>query len=169
LKHISEKNLVLIGFMGTGKTEVGRLLAEALNRRLVDTDQMIVEREGQLVKDIFALRGEVYFRQKEQELIQELSARKGLVIATGGGIVLNAENVNLLRESGYVVWLDADGDTLADRLAGDTGRPLLAGGTDLTALYREREALYREAAHVRVDTTGKAPLAVADEIIQAIA
>jgi shikimate kinase len=168
LKNISGKNLVLIGFMGTGKTEVGRLLAESLNRRLIDTDQVIVEREGQSVKDIFASSGETYFRQKEQELIQELSVRKGLVIATGGGIVLNTENVNLLRESGYVVWLDADGDTLADRLSGDTERPLLAGGADLAALYREREALYREAAHVRVDTTEKAPLVVVSEIIRVI-
>ena len=83
--------------------------------------------------------------------------------------MLNAANVRHLKESGFIVWLDADEKTLADRLAGDTERPLLAGGVDFTALYREREALYREAAHVRVDTTGKAPLAVADEIIHVIA
>lgn len=169
MKHISGKNLVLIGFMGTGKTEVGRLLAESLNRRLIDTDQMIVEREGHSIKNIFASRGETYFRQKEQEVVRELSSRKGLVIATGGGIVLNANNVKLLRESGYVVWLDADEETLANRLSGDTERPLLAGGADQLALYREREALYREAAHIRIDTTEKAPLVVANEIIHAIA
>ncbi len=169
MRQISGKNLVLIGFMGTGKTEVGRLLAELLNIKLIDTDRMIVEREGLSINEIFASQGEACFRQKEQELIKELSSKRGLVIATGGGVVLNAANVNLLRENGYVIWLDADVSALAARLVGDNDRPLLVGDANMPALYKERQALYRDASHARIDTTEKSPLAVAQEIINLIA
>ncbi|MDW7651440.1 MAG: shikimate kinase [Bacillota bacterium] len=168
MKRISGKNLILIGFMGTGKTEVGRLLAESLGRRLVDTDRLIVEREGKPVREIFQDRGEAYFRQVEKKIIGELSGQSGLVVSSGGGVVLDADNVARLRESGYVVWLDAAITDLEARLAGDTTRPLLAGNTDLAKLYGERRPFYRNAAHVRVDTTGKPPLAVAAEIIERI-
>jgi len=168
LKQISGKNLILIGFMGTGKTEVGRLLAESLNRRLADTDQIVTEREGLSVRNIFAGRGEAYFRRREAEVVAELSAQKGLVVATGGGVVLDRENVRLLKENGFLVWLDADVAVLQNRLAGDTTRPLLSGGKDMVELYRMREQIYRDAADVRVDTTGKAPLTVASEILEII-
>lgn len=166
MKHISGRNLVLIGFMGTGKTEVGRLLAESLNRRMVDTDRLISERTGSSIRGIFQDYGEEYFRSLEKQVILELAGQKGLVISTGGGAILDRENVDTLRGSGFVVWLDADVPALEERLAGDSTRPLLAAGTDLAKLYGGRKPLYQAAAHVRVDTTGKTPLMVAAEVIE---
>ncbi|NLM52531.1 MAG: shikimate kinase [Firmicutes bacterium] len=165
MKSIAKKNVVLIGFMGTGKTEVGKLLAVALNRRLVDTDEQIEAAEGRTINEIFASDGEVYFRRKEAEVIADLCRQTGLVLSTGGGCVINLENVRNLRENGYVIWLDATIEELKRRLAGDNKRPLLAKNKDFTALYRQRAELYRQAAHVRIDTTGKSPLAVSEEII----
>lgn len=169
MRRLAGKNLVLVGFMGTGKTEVGRLLACSLNRRFLDTDQVLVERAGLPVAEIFQQYGEAYFRQLERELVAELAKQAGLVIATGGGIVLSRENVALLRRSSFVVWLDAELADLKERLAGDTTRPLLAGGVELAELYAGREHLYRAAAHVHVITTGKTPLMVADEILSLLA
>ncbi|NLP37963.1 MAG: shikimate kinase [Firmicutes bacterium] len=165
MKSIAKKNVVLIGFMGTGKTEVGKLLATALNRHLVDTDAQIEAEEGRTINEIFASDGEVYFRRKEAEVIAALCKQTGLVLSTGGGCVINPENVRNLRDNGCVIWLDATMEELKRRLAGDSKRPLLAQNKDFTALYRQREELYRKAAHVRVDTTGKAPLVVSEEII----
>lgn len=164
MKRISGKNLVLIGFMGTGKTEVGRLLASSLTRRLVDTDRLIRERENMAIREIFATRGDVYFRAVEKQVIAELALQKGLVISTGGGAIIDADNVERLQESGFVVWLDADVETLASRLQNDTTRPLLQEH-DMVSLYHKREALYANSAHVRVDTAGKTPLTVASEIV----
>jgi len=164
VNSIAGKNVVLIGFMGTGKTEVGRLLAKALSRRFVDTDAWIEKENNMTVQEIFATLGEAAFRQKEAEALAVLCGQKGLVLATGGGIILNPQNVVLLRETGFVIWLDAGLEELARRLAGDNTRPLLAGGVDFRDIYRRREKLYRNAAHVRIDTTGKTPLVVSDEI-----
>jgi shikimate kinase len=166
MKRIAGKNLVLIGFMGTGKTEVGRLLAGALNRRLVDTDQLIVEQAGMAVTGIFMSYGEDWFMERETVLLEELSGQRGLVVATGGGIVLKAKNVELLRAGGFVVWLDTEVEEVAGRLAGDTSRPELQRGIPIEEIYREREPLYRGAAHERVATTGRTPLVVAREILK---
>jgi shikimate kinase len=168
VKRISGKNLVLVGFMGTGKTEVGRLLADLLNRRFLDTDRLIVEREGMAISDIFRTRGEVYFRMLERDVVEEVTGRRGLVLSTGGGVVKDVHNVARLRESGFVVWLDADVEALRERLKNDGTRPLLAGDVDLSVLYGNRVRFYREASHARVDTGGKAPLVVVEEIMALI-
>lgn len=168
MKRISGKNLVLVGFMGTGKTEVGRLLADSLSRRLVDTDRLLQERLGKPVRDIFRDHGEAYFREMEKEVVAEVAGQRGLVVSTGGGVVLSPDNVAVLRESGFVVWLDADVTVVQVRLAGDTTRPLLQGDVDLGVLYAGRRANYEQAAHVRVDTTGKTPLVVAAEIVKRV-
>ena len=117
MKRISGRNLVLIGFMGTGKTEVGRLLAQRLNRRLVDTDQVIAQREGKTIAEIFQEQGEKYFRQLEKALAEELRGQQNLVIATGGGFVLDEDNSAALRQSGFVVWLTSDLSVLRERLS----------------------------------------------------
>ncbi|MGI6659411.1 MAG: shikimate kinase [Dethiobacteraceae bacterium] len=168
MKSIAGKNLVLIGFMGTGKTEVGKLLASSLNRRLVDTDQLIVDRAGITIAEMFAQHGEPYFRRQEKAVIAELCQQKGLVISTGGGAILDPDNVAQLRAAGLVIWLDASVAELERRLADDQSRPLLAGGTKLAELYQQRENAYRQAAHRRVDTTGKSPLTVVGEIMDII-
>lgn len=165
MKKISGKNLVLIGFMGTGKTEVGRLLADFLGRRLVDTDKLLTEQEAMSVTDIFSVHGEAYFRQLEKQAVRDLSSQRGLVISTGGGVPLDPDNAAALRESGFVVWLDAAVAALRERLKDDGSRPLLTNGSDLAALYERRLAAYQQASHARVDTTGKLPLLVAEEIM----
>ncbi|HZK25844.1 MAG TPA: shikimate kinase [Oscillospiraceae bacterium] len=168
MRSIAGKNIVLIGFMGTGKTEVGKLLAASLNRRLVDTDQTIVETEGRPITEIFAQEGERYFRRLETAVIEQLCQQRGLVIPTGGGAILDPHNVALLQASGLVIWLDASVAELERRLAHDQSRPLLTGETGVGELYQQRQAAYRQAAHERVDTTAKPPLAVVAEIMAII-
>jgi len=169
LKQLTGKNLVLIGMMGTGKTEVGKRLAILLGRRLADTDQLLSERAGQSIAEIFHMHGEPYFRGLEREVVRELAGGRSLVIATGGGVVLNAENVADLQAGGFLVWLTAETETLLLRLKGDQSRPLLRPAEDLAALLREREPLYRAAADARVDTTGKTVSQVADELLAMLA
>ena len=169
MKFIAGKNLVLIGFMGTGKTEVGTILANKLIRKMLDTDQLIAEREGMSVAEIFICRGEAYFRERESELAEELSLQKELVVSTGGGIVLNSRNIELLRINGFIVWLDAECSDLIQRLAGDKTRPLLSKDDkekEIVKLYKEREHLYRQACDLHVDTTGRTPLTVSDDILK---
>lgn len=169
MKRLVGKNLVLIGMMGTGKTETGKLLASALRRRLADTDELLSERAGLTVTEIFHQHGENYFRRLERQVVQELARENGLVIATGGGVVLNPENVACLREHGFLVWLKAKPEVLAQRLQGDTSRPLFSAEKDLAALLAARVPLYLSAAHARVDTTGRTPLQVAEEILGLLA
>ncbi|NLZ93223.1 MAG: shikimate kinase [Firmicutes bacterium] len=165
MKEVAAKNIVLVGFMGTGKTVVSKLLAAALKRKLFDTDDLIVLRENMPITDIFSLKGEAYFRKLESEIVQEVSRQSGLIIATGGGVVLNPQNVAVLQKSGFLVWLDASIEALRQRLANDKSRPLLSKEGSLSALYQQRKDYYRRAAHVRIDTTGKSPAVVADEIL----
>jgi shikimate kinase len=165
LKAISGKNLVLIGFMGTGKTETGKLLAASLNRRFIDTDKLIEKEEKAKISEIFAAQGEEYFRRREKEVIARLCRKKGLVISTGGGSLLARENRKLLAENSFVIWLDASFDELRQRLTGDVDRPLLKE-QDFSTLYEKRLEGYRETAHVKIDTTDKSPLMVSEEIME---
>lgn len=169
MKQLAGKNLVLIGMMGTGKTEVGKRLAAQLGWCLADTDELLKQRAGLSIAEIFCRHGEPYFRGLEREVIRELAQRRALVIATGGGVVLNAENVADLRAGGILVWLRAETETLFARLQGDESRPLFGGEAELSALLCAREPLYREAAHLRVDTTGRTVLQVAEEILDLLA
>ena len=161
-------NVYLIGMMGAGKTTVGKLLAERLNYRFVDTDSLIEQVAGQSVSTIFAEQGEANFREIESRVLSELSAYTRLAIATGGGIVLKHMNWSYLRD-GAVVWLDVPLEQLQERLQTDTQRPLLQ--TDdladrLQTLMQQREALYQQA-DVRVCfQTGETPEQVADRVIE---
>lgn len=160
----ADANLVLVGFMGTGKTEVGRRLATRMGREFVDMDRLIETREGRSIPAIFRDSGEAYFRALERALARELSGRRSLVIAAGGGIVLQPDNVADFLSSGVVVCLMAAPEAIIERVAGDTGRPLLSG-PDPAARVREllarRRPLY-EAIADRIDTTGRTPDEVAD-------
>lgn len=161
--------LWLIGMMGTGKTRVGALVAERLGIPLIDTDQSIVERTGLSIETIFSKQGEQVFRQLETTEIESLIGTQA-VVATGGGVVTNPANVDLIRSSGRVIWLRAEPATLADRLGHGDGRPLLAGveslADRLATLAAEREPLYRQAAHVLVDTDHRLLEEVADEVVR---
>ncbi|MFZ5814476.1 MAG: shikimate kinase [Bacillota bacterium] len=162
-------NIVLIGLMGSGKSAVGRLLADRLGRPFVDTDALIEAEAGLPIPELFAREGEEGFREREARVIAAVAARRGLVIATGGGAVLRPENRAALRASGLVVWLYAPPEALYHRAKaqGVERRPLLAG-TDplerLRALAAERAGAYEAAAHVRVETDGRPLLAVVTEI-----
>lgn len=141
------KNIVLIGMMGCGKTSCGRLLSRRLGMPLVDTDQVLQDREGCTIAQLFAEKGEAYFRDRETQLTRELAAASGQIIATGGGLPLRRENRRLLRENGLVFFLYRtpeeifDGTNLKDRPLAQQGRE------DFVQRFRQREPLYRAAAH----------------------
>jgi shikimate kinase len=148
-------NIFLVGMMGAGKTTLGKALAQRLRREFFDTDRVLVDRTGVPVATIFEIEGEAGFRRREAYALAELAQRNDCVIATGGGIVLAPENRQVMRASGIVVYLRARLDSLWERTRHDTTRPLLSTpdprGT-LAALLQEREPLYRDAAHLVVDT-----------------
>jgi shikimate kinase len=153
------KNIVLIGFMGSGKSTVGRELHLRLGYPLVDMDQVIEQRAGKPITAIFADEGEEVFRRMETDLLKELTdpAAPPRIISTGGGVVGSAENRALLRNMGYVVWLDAPVETILERTSKSRQRPLLHT-EDPAARIREllavREPLYQETAHLKLDTAG---------------
>lgn len=160
------KNIVLVGFMGTGKTSVGLSLADRLGMTFLDMDDMIVEREERTIPEIFATDGEEYFRSLERSIVQELAEREGLVVATGGGIVLNRDNIDDFERTGLVVCLSAAPEVILARVEADTNRPLLEGDdkmVKITDLLNKRQALY-DAVNCQVETDELS----LDEVIGAI-
>lgn len=148
-------NIVLIGFMGTGKTSVGKRVAEQLEMAFLDMDDIIVERQGKDISRIFAEDGEPFFRQLERELVGELARRDGLVIATGGGVVLNDDNITDFRSSGVVICLSADPNIILERVTQETHRPLLEGDEKIRRILEileARQGLYNAIPH-QIDTT----------------
>jgi shikimate kinase len=163
--------IVLIGFMGAGKSSVGRTLARITGRRRFDTDEMIATRFGLTISQIFEKRGEERFRDAESEALEELSGETDGIIVTGGGIVLREKNTARLRELGTVIFLSADEETLFRRISRRPTRPLLQTtdprGT-LKELLRSRLPLYRAAADLEVDTSGLTHDEVARSILKRI-
>ena len=150
-------NIVLCGFMGSGKTSVGSRLAQTTGRTFVDMDRYIEQKEGMTVPEIFSARGEAAFRTMEREAAKELSLQSGLIIATGGGALMNPENTAALKESGVIVLLDASAEAIRRRLSGDRSRPLLSGPDreeTFRRLYSERTGAYRAAADLIVEADG---------------
>jgi shikimate kinase len=148
--------IVLIGFMGAGKSSVGRTLARMTGLPRFDTDEVVAARFGLTVSEIFETQGEEAFREAEAEALRELADRRGAIITTGGGILLRPENADLVRELGTVVYLDADEETLFRRINRRATRPLLRTENPratLTELLRVRLPLYRAAADIEVDTS----------------
>jgi shikimate kinase len=151
-------NLFLIGPMGAGKSSIGRRLAQHFCMPCVDLDAFVEDRTGASVAMIFDIEGEEGFRRRESDLLAELSARSGIVLATGGGAVLTPANRGLLRERGFVVWLEADVDQQMQRLARDRKRPLLDAPDRrecLVQLALKRDPLYRELADLTVQSVGE--------------
>jgi shikimate kinase len=148
--------IVLIGFMGAGKSSVGRMLARMTGLPRFDTDEMVAVRFGRTISQIFENYGEETFREAETETLRELSGKGRAVIVTGGGIVTLPENVELLRQLGIVVLLAADEQTLFGRISRRTSRPLLRTENPratVTGLLEKRLPLYRNAADIHVDTS----------------
>lgn len=159
-------NIVLIGMMGTGKTTVGARLAEETGYPLVDLDAVIAERAGCPIPQLFAERGEPYFRDLEAAVLKDVLVQKGIILATGGGAVLSKDNCLEMTSCGWVVALKATLDEIVGRVGEDPGRPLLAGGarSRVEALLEERREAY-DFAHVIIDTSGKSPEEVSAEIL----
>lgn len=164
------ENIVLCGFMGCGKTTVGVRLAENTGRTFVDMDAFIEQNEGMTVQEIFSARGEAAFRQLEQDAAKALSQKSGLIIATGGGVLMDPVNTAVLKENGVVVLLDAGTEVLKERLKGDRLRPLLAKPNHdevIEELYRVRSDVYRAAADVVIPADGSVD-SVAEEVRKAL-
>lgn len=140
-EHDSQINPILVGLMGSGKSSIGRRLARHLNLPLIDLDDYIVEKAGRSIPQIFEQDGEAVFRQMETESLGEV-LKKPAVIATGGGAVLSEENRALLKSHPPVIWLKASPEFLARRIAGDSNRPLIAGGNTLKTLRHLAEVRY---------------------------
>lgn len=166
-------NIILIGFMGTGKTTIGKQVATQLNLNFIDTDQQIVQVSGMEIPKIFSEKGESYFRALENQVFQDVLNQSNQVISTGGGLVIEACNRQLLhrqRENGdLVIWLTASLNTLWHRLKKDDDRPLLKGENPrekINNLVQERDELYREVADYIIDTSEQAPNRVIAEVIE---
>lgn len=163
---MSKRNIILIGFMGTGKTVTGRLLAERTGMELVDMDSLIEQRQGKTIPQIFAESGEAGFRVLERELVKELSKKTGLIISTGGGVVTNPDNLADFEKSGLVVCLTASPETIFQRLEKDTTRPLLSGDkkTQIAVLLEKRRPLY-DAIRRQIDGDLLGPAERAEAIL----
>lgn len=165
------KNIVLIGFMGCGKSTVGRELQHRLGYPLVDMDHLIEQRAGKPITEIFADEGETAFRDMETALLRELNDPDAprRIISTGGGVVGRAENRALLKDLGYVVWLHAPAAVILERTNKNRCRPLLQTedpATRIQTLMEERRPLYQETAHLKLDTAGLCCAEVATGILE---
>ncbi len=160
-------NIYLVGPMGSGKTAVGRRLAALLDKQFLDTDVEIEKRTGVDVRYIFEKEGEARFRDREREIIAELTGLDGVVVATGGGAVLDPQNRERLAATGTVVYLETSVDALVQRTRSNKTRPLLMNSDPRGVLQRlmtARQPLYEEVADLKVETTGRTVRAVAADI-----
>ena len=163
-------NIVLIGYMGTGKTEVGKRLAKKLGMKFIELDRLIEERAGKKIAEIFRTQDEIAFRELEIEATKKIAGEKSSVIACGGGIVLNKINIDRLKENGVTVYLTASPQTILKRVAAEKGqRPLLAVNDQLktvTDMLKFRKPYYERSADITINTSRKNIETVAQEIIR---
>ncbi len=151
-----KKNIVLVGFMGSGKTSVGKRLSMMLKREFIDMDDFIEKREQMTVNEIFAKKGEPYFRSLEKELCKRFSTGGGKIIATGGGVIKDAENVANLKEGGTIFYLKSTPEKIADNLKNDNTRPLLNVDdkvSKIRELMAERASFYENCYDVVIDVS----------------
>ncbi|HEX6026694.1 MAG TPA: shikimate kinase [Solirubrobacter sp.] len=161
-------NVLLVGFMGAGKSVCGRLLARRLGRCFIETDDMIVSREGRSIPEIFRERGEEAFRRLEAETLEALRLKSGDVVATGGGLPCREGRMEALRALGTVVWLRGDLPALLERAGRVGGRPMLERSpAEVEALYRAREPYYARA-HITIDTAGLGVDQVVSRVLAAL-
>lgn len=163
-----DNNIILIGFMGAGKTSVGKLLAKRMGYNFVDTDEMIEQSHHQTIKDIFASKGEAYFRELETDTIKNMmGALDRTILSTGGGLPIKDSNQDILRQLGVVIYLYSTKETTLERVSRDQTRPILAGdniGHKIEQLLNERVPIYEKVAHIKIETDHRS----FEEIIQEI-
>jgi len=169
-----DERIFLVGYRGTGKSTVARLLAHHLRWSWLDADDVIEKKAGMSIRQLFEVEGEAGFRRRESAVLEELCGLSRHVVATGGGVVLSGANRKRLRAAGRVVWLTADAQTIRRRLEKDRTtserRPVLTVGglAEIKELLRAREPLYRAVADVTVDTCGRTPEQVAHALCHSL-
>jgi shikimate kinase len=168
-------NIVLIGYRCSGKTSVGKLIAHKLGRRFVDTDDLIIQKSGCSINEMVKKKGWPYFRDMEKSVIKEISTEDNLVIATGGGVVTSESNMGNLKANGFIVWLDADIDSIKRRLKGDNNsqesRPSLTGDNpvdEVSGVMEKRMPLYMKACNMKVDTSKMNINDITDMVIERV-
>ncbi|MBR1740287.1 MAG: shikimate kinase [Lachnospiraceae bacterium] len=166
-----KRHLYLIGFMGVGKTSTSKQLSKKLGLKEVDTDKMIVEKEGKAISDIFADSGEEYFRGVETGILDLLAEEAPCIVSCGGGMAMREENVRKMKRTGLIVFLVAEPETIYEHVKDSTDRPLLHGNMNvpyIAELMAKREPKYQEAADIIIKTDGYAPFQIADQIIEMV-
>jgi shikimate kinase len=165
-------NIVLIGYRGTGKSTVARILGQRLKRKVISTDAEIVKEAGQSIPQIVEQFGWDHFRGLETQMCQKLTGQDNLVIDTGGGLILKEENVNILKANGTIFWLTAEVPTIVKRISGDTQRPSLSGTKsfveEIEDILKERTPKYQAAADHVISTDKVSPHQIADAILSRI-
>lgn len=164
-------NVFLIGFMGVGKSTVASSLSQNYGMEVVEMDEVIAKREKMSIPDIFAQKGEVYFREAETRLLREIEEEGHKVVSCGGGVVLREENVQEMKKKGRIVLLSARPETILERVKDNDNRPLLAGKKDVKSIcemMEERRPRYESAADVVISTEGKTAEAIAKEIEEGV-
>jgi|TARA_B110000914_G_scaffold178711_1_gene160574 shikimate kinase len=166
------KNIILVGPMGSGKTTVGRKLSESLNINFFDSDSEIIDNTGVSIDHIFDVEGEKGFRARESEVLKKLCIMPNIVLATGGGAVIFAENRELMKQEGFVVYLSSSVDQILRRTAKSKTRPLLEKSNNrrktITDIVESRDILYKEVANLIINTNGKKLKEVVAEIIEVL-
>ena len=166
------EHVILIGFMGSGKSTVGFRLSYKLKKCLIDTDKLIEQREGMSISDMFARKGEGYFRQKETECLNSLFHELGSrIVSLGGGTPIREENREIIKKLGKVIYLQASPDTIYQRVKYDTSRPLLQcedPKARIEALLKERNPIYESVADIVIHVDGKEMKEVVQEIVEAV-
>lgn len=165
------KNIFLIGFMGTGKSTVAACLSNDYGMEIIEMDQMIVEREEMSIPDIFAQKGEPYFRDAETNLLIEIQSKENAVVSCGGGVALREKNVEEMKKSGKIVLLNAKPETILERVKDDDNRPLLRGNKNvefIRNMMEQRRPKYESVADFVIQTDGKTADMICKEIFERI-
>lgn len=163
-------NIVLIGYRGTGKSTVARILGQRLRRKVISTDEEIVKEAGQSIPQIIEQFGWDHFRRLETQMCQNLTDQKNLIIDTGGGLILKEENVTMLKADGKIFWLTAEVSTIVSRISGDTQRPSLSGTKsfveEIGEILEIRNPHYQAAADVIIPTDNETAETIANQIVE---
>lgn len=168
-KALFDYNLVLIGFMGTGKTTISNTLKHIFSMDVIEMDQIIAQREGMSISEIFEKYGEPYFRDAETKLLIELQSKKNVVISCGGGTPLREVNVAEMKKNGKVIWLTASPETVFERVRDNHDRPLLENNKNISFIadmMEKRRAKYEAAADIIIDTDNKNKFQICEEIAE---